>query len=930
MSPRNVALALLAFALVGVGAFVLLADEPVPDPVLPGAPPASDRDVVAESDDPPPVDNEAIDTLEFSEQYDYANEAAFEEEGLSFALIVGPRGRRIPGARVELLSLDPGRGGGFGGFGRGNSSPEVFRKVKSAGDGFALLSPLPRRRFLIVARSGGLVGVTQFTQGEMEEEFHPLPAGAAAVVQLVPLKRVHVDVVDADGAPAPHIQVSVSAANADGGRGFGGRGRGRSSSGTTHWTRTPDGKTVIELDISNDRLYEAETLDVHAQLPGRDRITETVPMPKEGAAWVTLRIPITTTVVVDLFDADDKLVKEPVNLSWWVEDPAQPDSGEGRGNRGERGRGWGGRGTSWITQSRTGSRVVTNGRVVLGGFLANSTVHFTTRSDNRISQTTTIVLNRERTQTVKVLVGDRRPYVSFSLLDPGGIPVSNVELQVRVRLDDEPAEIRSENRNLSPTDRIMAALQRRSSRSPRVTTDAAGRVTVEARPRTPGTIEINLADRSARFDFGRRGRDRGEESPPIATVRFAALDPGEKRNLGEVRLQDYAVICAGRVLDSAGEGVEGARVRVQTGESANESGRGRGRGGRGRGRGGFGRSSSGPETRTDADGNFRVFGFPQSGKEYSVVAEARDAKSQSAPFVPGAKDLLLTVREMGGIAGAVRLADPTLKARISLHLRSMSDSAESRGQSMRVGSDGEFRATRLAPGTYELEVSVNSVKDVTVTGLIVPEGKVGQPGAIQDLIVGRDFFRAVVTVRDAAGAPISRARVSFNAEPGGTRSTADNGGRGGRGRGRGGRGGTRTNDQGQADQVLKVGTVVHVTASASDYASKTVRNASFPLEIRLDKGIKVTVKLSEPMPELEGVTRGIRLSLADPEVKIPTDPTDIRSAMRTLFSGGNTESVRAGASSATFDNVTPGTYTLRALAIVGGFGRNRGGGRGQG
>ncbi|HMS17978.1 MAG TPA: hypothetical protein PKA37_14135, partial [Planctomycetota bacterium] len=111
------------------------------------------------------------------EEWDLDQEPAATEDNLRFALVVNREGQPVVGIEVALVPM--ARGGGRGWPGSDGRSPTPYRKVKTGKDGFALLSPLPARRFRIEAVADGLFGATDFDQTEEPDpEDEDLPPGA--------------------------------------------------------------------------------------------------------------------------------------------------------------------------------------------------------------------------------------------------------------------------------------------------------------------------------------------------------------------------------------------------------------------------------------------------------------------------------------------------------------------------------------------------------------------------------------------------------------------------------------------------------------------------------------------------------------------------------------------------------------------------------
>jgi hypothetical protein len=842
-------------------AFFLFADgaggEEHPQlPIAEFAPPASPEPDAQPSDEFP--DPRVIETMGFDPSLDEApEEAALPEDELRFALITDREGRPVAGADVRLLRWDRGRGGGFGTFfGAGGAEEKPLRTLTSGPDGYAVLSPLPQRRFRIEARSGQSAGVARFDQAAQPED--ELPEGTDAVVVLWPIKRLEVEVLDPAGSAAPHIRVQARTEGRwDGGRGRGG-GPGFGST-VSAWTAPESGTASIEISKAQPELYDAKQIRIEATLPGLEQVGRDVAPLEEGTTQVSLRIPDTVTLVLNLKDADQHVFEDAVGVSWFVNvwDRQGPN---GRDRR-----------EAFRLRSPFGARDARGGRITIGGFAPDVRVSVSTRAEGRVSESTEIALPAVAgPHEADALVGDLEPALSFTVVDPQGKPLRNYALDIRLRMDEPSGSDQRGN--------MLARMQRRGGPAAPRATDAEGRVRLLARPGLAGSIEIRAS--SDRRGRGRWGRESTGE--PLATRRFTPLAPGENRELEAFQLGSSAILVAGRVVGSEGEPVAGVRVTVRTQPA--DSGEWRPEFNRRGGRGGRGGGDLGAET--DASGAFRIFGIVETGTLCTAEATAGGIASEAIPFNPGATGLDLIVRKTGGLEGRVRLADPELDVDVALTLTSSSGERET----LRRRQDGSFRARELFPDTYTLEVRLDRIPARTVPGLVVPEGEVVRPDAIRDLLVGQDFFKARILVRDSAGAPVGRADVSWRGE-----STP------GEGRARGGRG--RTNGEGIWEGVLRHGDPVSVTVTARGFARQQLTAARFPLTVTMLKGATLHLTFQAPLPALPEI-ESYRMAVTAAE---SGGGLDMGAWWR---GGGPTRTLQAGATEASFENLGPGEHVI--------------------
>jgi len=189
--------------------------------------------------------------------------------------------------------------------------------------------------------------------------------------------------------------------------------------------------------------------------------------------------------------------------------------------------------------------------------------------------------------------------------------------------------------------------------------------------------------------------------------------PDGLNDLGDVVIARGARLAAGRVEDSSGAPVAGARVAVQVPhewagdmpwfELRDELGTG-----------------------ADAQGAFEVRG-PADSAMVRLTASAQGYAGEPAEIQVGATGVVLRLRQAGRVEGRL-LLDPGLgRDDLAVQLELASPGAgggAGPGTFASLDADGAFRADPLLPGTYDLFVRTRLAPGelASVEGLVVPEG----------------------------------------------------------------------------------------------------------------------------------------------------------------------------------------------------------------
>jgi protocatechuate 3,4-dioxygenase beta subunit len=385
--------------------------------------------------------------------------------------------------------------------------------------------------------------------------------------------------------------------------------------------------------------------------------------------------------------------------------------------------------------------------------------------------------------------------------------------------DDNKVEEEEEGFNSS---NFMSRIQRRMNGTQRLRTDQKGKLVVDAIAGTTGSVRLKDTESSRGW-----GRD---EQPPLAEVLFESLKAGEQRDMGDITLDRGPLLVSGKVINSAGEPVAGVRLSVTVTEVSTQNSEEQ------RGRGGFGRRGGNGSTRlsvrTKNDGTFLAHRLVDLLAVGRISLSDRKWTMADHSFNPGDENLLITAVRGGTLVGRATKSDPNLIGSLSISATLADSSSESEGGRRgrrgrprgmaRTKPDGTYTIENLAPGTYNLRITMNSMEAFAQDGLRVYEG---QETSVPPVVVGDGFLMGEVLVVDADGQPLKDVRVSI--------STGSNGGNRWSSRGWG-RSSTRTNEQGSALALIPSGSEFTVSVSSGRLRlSKTVNSSGFPLRLNM-------------------------------------------------------------------------------------------------
>ncbi len=708
----------------------------------------------------------------------------------------------------------------------------LLAEYTSNEDGFVELDRRLGPRTVVEARKGDLFG--RYTAGAEAEL--PVPEGVEGLIVLEPVKFLDVRLIGPAGGEVPHVLVTVSpdfesrSSTLDLGRGRRRRGRGAGRSmffggGFFLRERSRPGKPVTRFEINSaSALYDEESIAVSAQLFGLESPREVVTLKERGRTEVKLLLPPTVALALTIRQPSGDLWTSPVNVSW---NPVSPSDTGRNGNP-----------MRFFGRTMNSRLEVEGGRASVGGFQPGGRFEFTVTDPERVRATKEVtVQNAPGVQPLTLEVGERMARLVLHLRDGRGEALGRETFTVAIVTDDPSG--RGENGGERGIPRWMSRLANRGGINGRRRSDADGKLDLPVPPGQSGRVEL-------RRDFARGFGPGVEQSPPLATAEFPALDPGQERDLGEVIVDPGPLLVSGTAVDEEGVPQGGVRLRVrwEPAPAGRESGRGRRR-----------RTSSGSMTvTTDDKGVFEVHRQAVPDSVYGIESEERDWVSARVPFQPGAQGLRVVLTAPGGLRGRVTVVPEELRTRPRLALRPVGDASASTrrgrrsGPRVRVGSNGEFVVRRVTPGLYDLEIRLGRVLVRTIPSLQVPSGEIAQPPELRDIIVGSEVVRAKVRVQDVSGNPIQGARVRYSLlgknVPREGRVFEEE----------------RTNEFGETAPLLPAGSLVRIQVSSGKYVETSLESSAFPLTVTLEQGGTLIARFATPLPAVEGI-RGYRVVL---------------------------------------------------------------------
>lgn len=242
-------------------------------------------------------------------------------------------------------------------------------------------------------------------------------------------------------------------------------------------------------------------------------------------------------------------------------------------------------------------------------------------------------------------------------------------------------------------------------------------------------------------------------------VRFAALRPGERRELGDLVLGELPPLCRGVVVDDQGEAIADADLRLQQ-----KSPVAPGRPNRGDAAGNPNLQQPDPwrdlpllRTRSEADGSFWLTGELPRGELRLRGDSDRHFADSVAIYQPG-QVVRVVLQRNGILRGRVLLPDWVADNSVALELRPFEAErrqADTRKIELQRRGGGRFVVEPLRPGRYDAIVTIRSVPTplLVLQDFFVPPGEVRDP-RLRPLDLRQSVFRYRLRSVDLGGRPL--------------------------------------------------------------------------------------------------------------------------------------------------------------------------------
>jgi uncharacterized GH25 family protein len=250
---------------------------------------------------------------------------------------------------------------------------------------------------------------------------------------------------------------------------------------------------------------------------------------------------------------------------------------------------------------------------------------------------------------------------------------------------------------------------------------------------------------------------------------------------------------------------------------------------------------------TGADGRVRAGPLPSDEMGFHAEAEGFAPRwgwgqRSAAVLLPGASEVVVEIPKGGEIAGVVRFEDGTPAAGASLDARNSEESWGRRGDGQ-AETDGKFRLTGLAPGTYRV-IATGTRDGKPMRGETKAEAGASNVSIVVAPVApkeGSDVL--VVRVLGPDGKPVPSASVTIGTEN--SQHTRD------------ARDGTATfDDVPRGDVWIEVSRARSASGSALPYGSARVRPSGGTTEVRLPPESAIAGRVVGP--DGKGV-RGVRV-----------------------------------------------------------------------
>lgn len=273
-------------------------------------------------------------------------------------------------------------------------------------------------------------------------------------------------------------------------------------------------------------------------------------------------------------------------------------------------------------------------------------------------------------------------------------------VRVRLQLPDDWAVLLGSVQDSSGA--VAANLQLSFDLARGAQSTRAGSVTTLADGRFDLAVRLERALSPASLELR---RPQSEDPWQGIRVDLGGLSPGERRDLGTLRLQSLPLLASGVCVDDTGQPLIGADVRVQL-AGGPQPGR--------EGRGESWNDTPLGQSSTGEDGRFNIFG-PRPPFPLRLRASFRDHFAETSPPVGHGAEVRLVLQRAGKLAGTAVLPEwlPAESATLRLVQQHAQQGASklTRETTLQADRGGRFRVENLRPGSYDAVVTVRNLPE---------------------------------------------------------------------------------------------------------------------------------------------------------------------------------------------------------------------------
>ena len=746
----TIPLLLLAIVAAGLAALLLLDDDNGEGAVNPPASAPRNAETTDASQVDPPIPYGEIETDTFDEGDEIGPAPASLRDGPRRVRVLGLDGEPVAGVTVQLVREGQARERRRRAFDRSTPSPP-YRTMRTDSEGRAPLQPLPARAFRIEAITDDAFGSVGFSIPRKNPESAPLVVD----LHLLPSPGVRIRVLQIDGTPAEAMRVEVHPDPSV---------RHSWDERLAVWT-DGEGYAGGRLTFENKWARDGAPALATVRLLDGSRVTTPPVSPIDGLYDFDLTGPRLGMVRLAFALPNGKLYKGTASLKWWrITDP--------------------------VDARRSGRSTAHQGVAVIGGAPPGERLVLRIRTKNRADALCAIDVHPNGApQDAVCSIGAQAARLSMTFTTAEGDPLPWHRFRAKISQDDDAA--RAERLAvLDPT--------QRRGRTSTIRAQADGRATLTVRAGAAGQVLL-FRDRD---DSKRRNGRR--KATPEATLNFPALEENAEHDVGAVPIRSFRLIVSGIVVDTDGEVVPAARIRVDR-ESIPKR------------RSSRTKRSTIAKGWTNSEGRFSIPGVPPEPGKLLIYASARYGSGSAEPvvFELGARDVRLVLNRHGEIMGRVTLNDASMPLPVDVRL-TREDGPRPVRVEIKRDKNGKVHGDDLTPGVYGVSVRVGGLRELDLHGIRVGEGETVVPPALADLIVGQTFRPGRVFVRNQDGTPVWKARVSTRerSERRARNQTLD------------------TDKQGEAVLVWRPGVPIDLSVRIPEWRGR-YRNPSFPLVVTI-------------------------------------------------------------------------------------------------